>query len=103
MEIMKSKRRVNEGLILAAAVFSPVYFMTMQQVEKYKIDTGHLGRAIVELVTIPALIMPLFIFGYCAVYMVLTKKCRVLLVISMICSALVLGGFVTGLFMDAAA
>lgn len=99
----QSKPHIKEGPILAAAVFSPVYFIAMQLVEKYKIDIGHLGRAIIELVTIPALIMPLLIFGYCIAYIIATKRLRVLLVLAMICSALMLGGFVTGVFKDAAA
>ncbi len=97
---MQSKLLINKWLILAAAVFSPAYFSALQLVEKYKIDIGHLGQGIVELVTIPALIMPLFTFGYSLFYMLSTKKLSVLLVLSMIFSALLLSGFVMQIFMD---
>lgn len=97
---MKSKPPINERFILAAAIFSPVYFIAMQLVEKYKIDVGHLGQVIVELVTIPTLIMPLFIFGYSLIYMLSTKTFSTSLLISMICSGLMLG-LIAGLFMDA--
>jgi ABC-type multidrug transport system permease subunit len=98
---MKSKPLINEKLILAAAIFSPVYFTAMQLVEKYKIDVGHLGQAIVELVTIPTLIMPLFILGYSLIYMLSTKKLSAYLLIAMMCSGLMLSGLIAGLFMDA--
>lgn len=96
---MKAKPLIDERLILAAAVFSPTYFIALQLVEKYKIDIGHLGQAVIELVTIPALIMPLFIFGYSLAYMISTKRGTICLLISMICSGLLIGGFVTGLVM----
>ncbi len=40
---MKSKPLINEKLILAAAVFSPAYFIAMQLAEKYNIPIGHFG------------------------------------------------------------
>lgn len=100
---MKSKPLINEWLILAAAVFSLTYFWALQLVEKYKIDIGHLGQAIAELITIPALIMPLFIFGYSLVYMISNKRLSLLLLLSLIGSGLMLGGFVVRLFIDTSA
>ncbi|MCH5715955.1 hypothetical protein [Niabella hibiscisoli] len=97
---MKSKFLINKWLILIVAVFSPAYFSALYSVEKHHIDIGHLGQAIVELATIPALIMPLFVFGYSLAYMVSTKKLSVLLVLSMICSGSMLSGFIMQIFMD---
>ena len=99
--MMKSKLYIHEGLILAAAVFSPAYFMALQLVEKYQIDIGHLGQAIIELVTIPTLIISLFILGYSLTYMIATRRASACLLISAICSGLMLSGLVVRLSMDA--
>ena len=99
--MMRSKFHINEGLILAAAVFPPAYFMAMQLVEKYQIDIGHLGQGIVELITIPTLIMPLFILGYSFAYMISARRASTCLLISAICSGLMLAGLIVRLFMDA--
>ena len=95
---MPLKSLINEKLILAAVIFSPAYFMALQMTEKYNIDIGHLGQGIVELVTIPAVIMPVFIFGYAIAYMVATRKPSICLILSVIGSGLMMGGYIWGLF-----
>ena len=97
---MKSKLLINEKLLLVAAILSPVYFTAMQLGEKYKIDVGHLGQAIVELVTIPTLIMPVFILGYSLTYMIEARRASACLLISAIYSGLMFSGLIIRLFMD---
>lgn len=84
---MQSKKRINEKLLLVAALCTPVYFTALQLVEKYQVDVGNLGQAIVELVTIPALMMPLFIFLYTLISAITERKMSVWLLLTMLCSA----------------